>query len=185
MKRIAILGCENSHADAFLSCIRNNEKFADVEVIGVYSDEPEASERLHQGYGVPVLASYGDALGKIDALVITARHGDNHFKYALPYIESGVAMFIDKPITICETEAIEFMRALSEHKVKISGGSSLKQDESVQELARQANQAIGGATIGGYVRAPYEKDSPYGGFFFSYGTADGRRRRISGSSGSV
>ena len=79
MKRIAILGCENSHADAFLSCIRNNEKFADVEVIGVYSDEPEASERLHQGYGVPVLASYGDALGKIDALVITARHGDNHF----------------------------------------------------------------------------------------------------------
>ena len=114
MKKIAILGCENSHADNFLKFIKNREEFADVEVIGVYSDDLPAAEKLHEKFGVTVMNDYADAVGKIDGLVITARHGDNHYKYANPYIESGVPMFIDKPITVKEDEAIEFMRRLRE-----------------------------------------------------------------------
>ena len=46
MKRIAILGCENSHAGAFLKHIMGNEEFSDIEVVGVYSDEAAACEKL-------------------------------------------------------------------------------------------------------------------------------------------
>ena len=53
MKKIAILGCENSHADAFLSCIRKKEEFADVEVVGVYSNDPAAAERLRVAAEAP------------------------------------------------------------------------------------------------------------------------------------
>ena len=166
MKRIAILGCENSHADAFLACIRDRAEFSDIEVVGIYSNESDAAARLHQSFGVPILEHYADAVGKIDGLVITARHGDNHYKYAAPYIDSGIPMFIDKPITNHEEEAILFMRELREHSVRISGGSSLKQDSLVQTLAKEARDKVGGGTIGGYVRAPYEGESPYGGFFF-------------------
>ena len=49
--------------------------------------------------------------------------------YAEPYLASGIPMFIDKPITTREDEAVEFMRALRDRGVRISGGSSLKQDE--------------------------------------------------------
>lgn len=166
MKRIAILGCENSHADAFLKAIREKEEFRDVEVVGVYSDEADANERLQREFGVPVMEHYADAVGKIDGLVITARHGANHYKYAEPYLGSGIPMFIDKPITVSEEEAVLFMNRLKESGSRISGGSSLKQDTLVQQLRREAEEEAGGATIGGYVRAPLNVENNYGGFYF-------------------
>ena len=166
MKRIAILGCENSHADAFLKFIRDCEEFEDIKVVGVYSDETAASEKLGTTFGVPVMADYSDAVGKVDGVVITARHGDNHYKYATPYIESGVPMFIDKPITVKESEAVKFIKALKNKKIKISGGSSLKQDIYVSELKEDAKNNADGKTLGGYVRAPYQSKNEYGNFYF-------------------
>lgn len=166
MKRIAILGCENSHADAFLTFIKGKEEFRDVEVVGVYSDEPEAAEKLHDRFAVPVMKHYTDAVGRIDGLIVTARHGDSHYTFARPYISSGIPMFIDKPITIREEQAIAFMKELREHGVRISGGSSLKQDEYVRRLKSEAVHEVGGKTLGGYVRAPYQRENSYGGFYF-------------------
>ena len=166
MKRIAILGCENSHADAFLTFIKGKEEFRDVEVVGVYSDEPEAAEKLHDRFAVPVMKHYTDAVGRIDGLIVTARHGDSHYTFARPYISSGIPMFIDKPITIREEQAIAFLKELREHGVRISGGSSLKQDEYVRRLKSEAVHEVGGKTLGGYVRAPYQRENSYGGFYF-------------------
>lgn len=166
MKRIAILGCENSHANAFLKFIKEKEEFSNVEIVGVYSDEREAAEKLSAKFGVPIMDGYADAVGELDGLVITARHGDNHYKYAKPYIDSGIPMFIDKPITVSEDEAVLFMRSLRDKNIRITGGSSLKQDVFVRQLKREAENEIGGKTLGGYVRAPYQSDSEYGGFYF-------------------
>lgn len=166
MKRIAILGCENSHANAFLKFIKEKQEFSDVSVVGVYSDQREAAEKLNEQFGVPVMDDYAQAVGQIDGLMITARHGDNHYKYARPYIESGIPMFIDKPITIDEQEAVLFMKQLRQYGVRISGGSSLKQDVFVRQLKQNAQNDIGGSTIGGFVRAPYQSENAYGGFYF-------------------
>ena len=166
MKKIAILGCENSHADNFLKFIKEKADFADVEVIGVYSDDRTASEKLNEKFGVAILEDYTDAVGKVDGIVITARHGDNHYKYAKPYIDGGIPMFIDKPITVSESEAVEFMQALKAKGTRISGGSSLKLDPTVELLKQEAKSEEGGKTIGGYVRAPYQSQNAYGNFFF-------------------
>ena len=123
MYKIAILGCENSHANGFLSLINVQKKYPDLEVIGVYSDDMEASKKLCEKFGVPVLSSYDEVLGRVDGIIITARHGDNHLKYAKPYIESGIPMFIDKPITISEQDAIDFMKDLKANNIKVCGGS--------------------------------------------------------------
>ena len=123
MKRIAILGCENSHANAFLKFIREREEFSDVEVVGVYSDQKEAAEKLREQFGVPVLDDYGEAVGGLDCLIITARHGDNHYKYAKPYMDAGIPMFIDKPITCSEEEAVAFMREARDRGIRLCGGS--------------------------------------------------------------
>ena len=165
MKKVAILGCENSHANAFLKYIRDMKEFSDVEVVGIYSDEAEASEKLNKEFGVPIMNDYADAVGKIDGLIITARHGDNHYKYAKPYIDSGVPMFIDKPITINKNEAIEFMKALMDRNISICGGSSLKHDVYIRKLKHTAKE-YDGRIVGGYVRAPYESQNIYGGFYF-------------------
>ena len=166
MKKIASLGCENSHAATFLDFIFNNEKYKDIEVVGVYSNEPAASKALNEKFGVPVLENYTDATGKIDGLIITARHGDLHYEYAKPYIESGIPMFIDKPVTIKEGDAIEMMKALKDHGVRICGGSSLKHDFGVKTLKSERESLVDGETLGGFVRAPLDSSSVYGGFFF-------------------
>ena len=166
MKKIVILGCENSHADVFLSFIKEDKKYSDVEVLGVYSDEAEPVKKLQEKFGVPALKSFDEAVGKVDGVIITARHGDNHYKYAKPYIKSGVPMFIDKPITIRAEEAEKFMADLSANGVKITGGSSCKHDAFVQELKAEAAGNVGGKTVGGLVRCPVNSASPYGGFYF-------------------
>ena len=166
MKKIAILGCENSHADAFLNFIYNTDSYRDVEVVGIYSNEPEAAKKLNEKYGVRILENYTDAVGQIDGLIVTARHGDLHYEYVKPYIESGVPMFIDKPVTIKESEALEMIRALKARGVRVVGGSSLKHDAGVKLLKKEHETSVDGRTLGGYVRAPIDMASVYGGFYF-------------------
>lgn len=166
MKKIAILGCENSHADTFLRFIKDNKEFEDVEVTGVYSEDITASQKLNEKFSVPILENYTDAVGKIDGLIVTARHGDNHLKYAKPYIESGIPMFIDKPITIKEDEAVEMVNLLRANTVRVSGGSCLKYDCCIAELKKDVKYKVGGKTVSGFVRAPYISENDYGNFYF-------------------
>jgi predicted dehydrogenase len=140
--------------------------YPDLEVVGVYSHEEEPPKKLQEKYGVAIMKNYDELVGKVDGIMITARHGDNHYKYAKPYIESGIPMFIDKPITINEDEALNFMRKLRENGVRITGGSSLKHADVIYELKAKAESGEGGATLGGSVRAPLSPNSPYGGFYF-------------------
>lgn len=166
MKKIAILGCENSHANMFLTFIKEKEEYKDIEVVGVYSDERNTAQALCEQFGVPVLDDYSDAVGKIDGLVITARHGDNHYKYAKPYIASGIPMFIDKPITVSEEDAVNFMREVRAAGTKITGGSCLKHENVVCALKSEVCNETDGATVGGALRAPIASESPYGGIYF-------------------
>lgn len=166
MKKIVILGCENSHANTFLEFIKNEEKYKDVQVVGVYSEEREASEKLSSTYGVPVMDNFDDAVGKIDGLMVTARHGDNHYKFAKPYINSKIPMFIDKPVTILENEALEFFKELKDKGIKVSGGSTLRHADAVKACKSEHLEDKYGKTIAGIVRAPMDFDSKYGGFAF-------------------
>lgn len=166
MKKIVILGCENSHANTFLNFIKKNEKFKDVEVLGVYSHERPAAEKLNATYGVKVMDNYDEFVGQVDGVVVTARHGDNHFKYAKPYIANGITMFIDKPVTISEDEALEFMQLCIKNGVKVTGGSCLKYADFIKELANDVKDEVGGKTLGGSLRGPVQLINPHGGFYF-------------------
>ena len=166
MKKIVILGCENSHANSFLDFIKDDPKYSDVEVLGVYSDDIPAAEKLREKYGVKLLDSYDACVGEVDGVIVTARHGANHYKYAKPYIASGVPMFIDKPITICGDEAVAFMKECKENNVKITGGSSCKHIKAVKDMAKDVIEKVDGETIGGCVRAPMNLDNAYGKFYF-------------------
>jgi predicted dehydrogenase len=109
---------------------------------------------------------YDEAVGKVDGVVITARHGDNHYKYAKPYIASGVPMFIDKPITVSEEDALRLARECQEAGVRLTGGSSCVHDEFVQTLKKEHEEKADGETLGGFLRCPINVNNPYGGFFF-------------------
>ena len=60
MYKIAILGCENSHAKNFLDLIAAGA-YPEIEVVGVYSNEPEAAKKLADRFGVAILDCYDAA----------------------------------------------------------------------------------------------------------------------------
>ena len=166
MKKIVILGCENSHANVFLDFIRDNPRYSDVEVLGVYSDDMPAAQKLAETYGVKVMDAYEEAVGQVDGVIVTARHGDNHYKYAQPYIASGVPMFIDKPVTIREDEAVKMMQQFRAAGVRVTGGSSVIHETFVQTLKKEREENFDGKTLGGMVRCPVSMKNAYGDFFF-------------------
>ena len=166
MYKIAILGCENSHANTFLDFVIKNKLYPDVEIVGVYSDDVEAAKKLNEAYGVYVAESFDEFVGKVDGIMITARHGDNHYKYAKPYINSGIPMFIDKPITISEKEAVELKNELIKSGTRVCGGSVCKYPEFIRELKKNVVEKTYGEVYGGTLRAPIDPKNPYGDFFF-------------------
>lgn len=166
MKKIVILGCENSHADMFLGFMKGNEKYADLQVAGVYSDDKTAAEKLAEKYGVKVMSAYDEAVCKVDGVIVTARHGNNHYKYAAPYIKTGVPMFIDKPITVNEGEALKLARECKAAGVRLTGGSTCVHDERVQTLKNEHDDNKDGKTISGFIRCPINLKNNYGDFFF-------------------
>lgn len=166
MKKIVILGCENSHADTFLDFIKNDPKYSDVEVVGVHSEDESAADKLKEKFGVKVLSSYDEAVGKVDGVIITARRGGDHYRFAKPYIASGVPMFIDKPVTISEAEAIEMVKDFEKNGVRMTGGSSCVHVDFVRELKRDCETDFEGKTLGGFVRCPVSLNNAYGGFYF-------------------
>ena len=165
MYKIAILGCENSHANAFLNLIKEG-KFENIEVIGVYSNEPEAAEKLAKEFGVQVADSPDAFVGKVDGIVITARDGRNHLPYAMPYLASGIPMFMDKPITSDRDEALTLAREAKKYGVRLVGGSSCVHCEYVLELKEKIASGECGEIFGGYLRAPVSMKNAYGDFFF-------------------
>lgn len=162
--KIAILGTENSHAYAFARLIKDSPKYSDVEIVGVYGYDDAANKKLLDEGLVGYAAETPDAfLGKVDAIMVTARHGDHHHEYALPYVKRGVPAFIDKPFTVDLAKADELMQAALDSGALLCGGSCLKYLEETKPLARFARKST---VLGGAVTAPVSMDNPYGGFYF-------------------
>ncbi len=166
MFKVAILGCENSHANSFLKQVLKDARYSDISFVGVYSDEEAPCQKLHDEFGVYVMKSYDELVGRVDGIMVTARHGDNHYKYAKPYLASGIPMFIDKPITCDGAEAIEFMREAKKYGVRLCGGSSCGYLPGVAQMAKEIREDAFGTVRGGNVCAPLAMQSPYGGFYF-------------------
>ncbi len=164
MKKIVILGCENSHADGFLNVLREEE--LPLEVLGVYSDESDAAKRVSEKFGVPILQHFDDAVGKVDGVMITARHGGRHFPLAAPYLPSGVPLFIDKPFSCSLADGRAFCEELKKYKNPVCGGSVMPKIPDVRTLRDTVACSGIGEIVGGSLIFPTFTDSPYGGYKF-------------------
>ncbi|MBQ4110722.1 MAG: Gfo/Idh/MocA family oxidoreductase [Clostridia bacterium] len=174
MIKLAILGCENSHSWDFARVFApkdGNKIFEDVELLGVFGEPgvqgvEKGMEVIAEKSACPVFADDKDAfLEEADAVMVTARDGANHLKYAENYIKKGIPVWIDKPITRSVEEVLKLVELAKKHKAVLSGGSSLEFAEGVlqcREIVKEYSETLTGA----HISAPVIMDSPYGGFWF-------------------
>lgn len=167
--KIGIIGTENSHASIFASLInkKNNNGefiFPGFKVTLVYGEYPEESEKM-KVYGCTVANSVQEMVGKVDAIMITARDGANRLKFAKPFIEKGIPAFIDKPFTTNVKDALELVRIAKANNALLSGGSSVKHSRDI-EFLRLARENFGDSVVAGNVAGELQIDSEYSGFWF-------------------
>ena len=169
--KLAFVGVENSHAPAFLQLIQKNpEKYSDIEVVGVYSYDGAAADKLvADGLAPRAVRTPGAFLGGADAadcVVNTARHGDNHYEYSLPYLRAGIPMFIDKPFAMTTERAGAMVEAAKAGHANLCGGSCLKFAPELTALKRAMDAGELGNVLSASFAAPVNMSNPYGGFFF-------------------
>ena len=171
MFRVGILGTENSHALAFAQILNGyNPEFAgqfdDFRVVAVGGIDRDASQNVASKCGIDVIVERPeDMLGKVDAVMITARDGKYHAPYARPFIDAGIPAFIDKPFTSDPAEALALSRLAKEKDVKLVGGSSVKLTDAVLKL-KEIVDGDQTQIIGGDVTAPVSLTNEYGNFWF-------------------
>lgn len=171
MYRIGIYGTENSHAMAFAQILNGlnpdfQGQFDDFRVVAVGGIDPAASKAVAEKCNVDRIVNQPEEmLGLVDAVMITARDGQYHAPYALPFIETGIPAFIDKPFTSNPEEALSLVKLARSKGVKLVGGSSVKLTDAVLKLKALVD-TTGTDLVGGDVTAPVSLVNDYGNFWF-------------------
>ncbi len=71
-----------------------------VRVTHVHCNNPADAERVSRAASIPqVVKRPEDVIGEVDAVVIATDIGHEHVARARPFIEAGLPVFIDKPLT--------------------------------------------------------------------------------------
>lgn len=162
--KIAILGTENSHAIEFARLLKRLEKYSDIELVGIYGYDEAANQKIvDEGHCTYIAKSADEFLGKVDAIMVTARHGDLHHEYAMPYVKAGIPCFIDKPFCVSLEKAQELANTAKENGALLCGGSCVKHLEELLPLKRYFRDRT---VTSGSIAAPIEMDNEYGGFYF-------------------
>lgn len=172
--KVAILGTENCHAWFFSAKLLGKDGskyFPDVELIGVYGDksDPEVgigNEELAKMSACPRFAEhYNDFLDEADAIMVTARDGDNHLKYAYEYLKKGIPVWFDKPVVGSVEDALKLAEMSKKYGSPICGGSSLvftKEIVEASEYVKEHKDEI----LGGHITSQISMKNDYGDFWF-------------------
>lgn len=173
MVRIGILGSENSHADCFAKYFNlegeGNRNDPDYRVTAIGGNYPDRSRAVADYYKIDLVVDKPeDMLGKVDAVMVTARDGKFHAEFAEPFVRAGLPVFVDKPFTTDVRGALDLIGLARKSGSLISGGSSVKLSGDAVIL-KNIVRTKSGSIHGGNVIAPVSVENEYGGFWFYSG----------------
>ena len=174
MYKLGIIGTENSHAMAFTRIINlpdpitGKRLYPDVKVVGVYGPDVSTAQPIVDEAGAEfVAASPEEFHGRVDAMLITNRAGSLHKQYAMPFIEKGLPVFIDKPFTSNLGEALEIVEAAKKSGSNLLGGSSCKLSYDIALLQNSVkNNIAAGSMVSGSLSFAADPESEYDGVYF-------------------
>lgn len=162
--RLGIVGAESSHS-YILAQICNAGRQVPMRVTHLWGETEALARASAAKGGIPhIVRNWRKMAGEVDGIMIDHRHGKHHAPVARYFLEQGIPVFVDKPITCDLGEAKELFRLAERHGAPLATFSVKPLAERFRRYVRRLHQA-------GLVRAfhssgPAELDSPYGGIFF-------------------
>ena len=81
----------------------------DARVTHLWTQDGDISSRLAAACFIEnIVDEYVDMIGKIDALIIARDDYEEHYSMAIPFLEKGIPVFVDKPLTLSLEELAVF-----------------------------------------------------------------------------
>lgn len=76
-------------------------RIAGAEVTHVWTQDPDLSQRIARAALIPNVVPTPEAMiGQVDAILLARDDAENHAAFALPFIDAGLPIYIDKPIAL-------------------------------------------------------------------------------------
>lgn len=134
MQRLGLVGVNTSHADAFSRIFNGDADTAAVidnaRVTHIWGrDDVERTQQLATKHDIgTIVADPGAMIGQVDgALIIDDTDGGaTHAELARPFIEAGIPVFIDKPMTTVYADAVALFDLAEQHETPLLSCSALR-----------------------------------------------------------
>lgn len=98
-----------------------------VEVTHVWTDDPSDAPRVAETAGIAhVVRRPEDVIGKVDAVIIATDRGHEHVARCRPFVEAGLPIFVDKPLTDNRADLATFTRWVMEDGRPILSSSAMR-----------------------------------------------------------
>lgn len=169
--RVGMIGLDTSHVPAFTKIFNDPKATGDlagVRVVAGYpggTDMPASRDRVQKfteqlrQMGVEIVDSIPTLLGKVDAVLLESVDGRIHLQEAIPVINAGKPLFIDKPVAGSLADAVAIYELARAQNVPCFSSSSLRFHAGIQQL--MVDSKLGGI-VGASTWGPcsYQEDTP-------------------------
>jgi predicted dehydrogenase len=85
-----------------------DDAIADAEVTEVWAQDRDAASHIARAARISrVVDDFRDMIGRVDGLLLARDDAENHTRFAAPFLEAGVPVYIDKPLALGIAQAKE------------------------------------------------------------------------------
>lgn len=146
--KIGLIGLDTSHAVAFTKILndpKNPQHVSGAKVVAAFKggspDIPSSwdrvdkyTEKLESEFGVKLYPTIELMCKEVDAVLLESVDGRPHLKQAIPVIEAGLPMFIDKPVAGSFKDALAIFALAKKKGVPVFTSSSLRFAKNTQAV---------------------------------------------------
>lgn len=131
MLRLGLIGTQSGHAASFAAiAAKQKDKFTFAQA---WDEDHDNAAAFCNRFAIPHQAGTpAQMIHEVDAVMITVRDGASHAALALPFLEAGCPVWVDKPFSISLEDAGIMLDAAKRGKTILAGGSNLKYCPSVR-----------------------------------------------------
>lgn len=89
-----------------------------VSVTHAWTQDPEMTRRLCDASLIDTaIEQREDMIGQVDGVLLARHDHENHFEMAMPFLEAGIPVLVDKPLSLATDELTEFLPYLVSGKL--------------------------------------------------------------------